>query len=96
MEDKSKLGKDYAEFIQKNPEMKFVLYIRSHPQDMNEKLFIKKLEGLYGKYKELPDERLVIFIVFGNKVGEFIETLNDLNTSMYLSFIQSEDELLQS
>lgn len=96
MKDINSLDPQYLKFIEENPEKKFVLYVRFHPDDKNEEELIQELTNVYGKYKKLMVERLVIFITSGNDVTGFVEKLNSSGTSMYLSFIQSEDELLQS
>lgn len=96
MEDINSLDPQYLKIIEENPEKKFVLYIRFHPDDHNEEEFIQELTNIYGKCRKMMEERLVIFITSGNNVKGFVEKLNSSGTSMYLSFIQSEDELLQS
>jgi hypothetical protein len=93
MENKSKLDPEYSKIISNNPDKKFVLYLRTHPGNSDEDKLKSELVNSYGEYKELPDQRLVIYIVKGNNVQEFIDRLNTYGTGMYLSFIQLEDEL---
>lgn len=93
MDNKNTIDPEYQELINSNPEMKFVLYIRIHPHDEMEKIALRKLRKIYGDYKELNEERLAIFIVKGNKVLDFISNLESFNTQIYVSFIQSEEEL---
>lgn len=95
MKNKSELDEEYSEFVKNNPEKRFILYLRSHPSDERETLLKCELESIYGKCKVLKEERLTIFILTGNRVFEFIDKLNNSNTEIYLSFIQSEDDLKQ-
>lgn len=95
MENQSTLDNEYSELVENNPFMKFILYIRWHPSDNAESTCISELEKIFGECKKLPDKRLLIFIVSGNKVTEFIGILNSTKTRMYLSFIQTEEELLK-
>lgn len=94
MENNSILDSEYKKVIEENPTKKFVLYLRTHTDDEKENELKIKLVRLFGECKELPGERLVIFIVNGDKVKEFIDILNSQNTQMHLSFIQKEDELI--
>lgn len=93
MENKNLLEFDYKQFVSKNLNLKFILYLRTHPEEPNEDAIIDNLVKKYGECKELSEERLTIFIVQGNKVIEFIDDLNSEDTSLYLSFIQSEKEM---
>lgn len=96
MENKNIINSDFMKIIESNPKKKFILYLRTHPDDENEQNVNAELVSLFGKCKELPEEKLVIFIVIGDKVKEFINKLNSYKTQMYISFIQSEDELKNS
>lgn len=89
----SKLDKDYKNKINANPNKKFILYVRYHPDRLEEIDFIVELEKVFGQYKELKAEKLLIFIVLGKNVNDFIEKLNLSNTQMYLAFIQDEEEI---
>lgn len=93
MNDNSALDLEYSKIVTDNPNKKFILYLRSHPEDEMEKSLLRKLVASYGQCKELTEERLAIFIVKGNEVQDFIQKLNSSKTSLYLSYIQSEDEL---
>ena len=93
MNNKSKLDPEYEKIVKDNPDKKFILYLRRHPQDEMETLLLNNLRLTYGEYKSVPEDRLVIFIVKGIQVQEFIDKLNNSDTEMYLSFIQDEDEL---
>lgn len=93
MENINILEPEYSKYIESNPEKKFFLYLRTHPNDKEENVLKEKLIDIYGQCKELPKERLIIFLIDGDKVKEFVERLNILNSRMYLSFIQSEDEI---
>lgn len=94
MDNKNTIDEEYQKLIKSNPEMKYILYLRIHPHDEIEKDALRKLSKIYGDFKELNEERVAIFIVQGKSVNEFISELGSLNTQMYLSFIQREDELL--
>lgn len=93
MEDKSKLDEEYSKVVNNNPDKRFVLYLRTHPEDEREKIFMNELSKKYGEYKELERERTAIFIAEGKRVNEFIDNLNSSGTELYLSYIQSEDEI---
>jgi hypothetical protein len=93
MENKSSLDTEYSKIVADNPDKKFILYLRRHPGNEKEEKLKADLVTLYGECKDVPDERLTIFIVSGNKVREFIDILNNTESSMYLSFIQCDDEL---
>ena len=71
------------------------MYLRIHPFNSAEKEFLQRLQEIFGNYKELPNERLILFILNGNKVEEFIDVLNSFDSQIYLSFIQSEEELIE-
>ena len=96
MKNKNNLDIEYSKVIKDNPDKKFVMYLRNHANDIAEENFKNILSSTYGEFKELSEQRLTIFVVLGNKVQEFIDDLNTSGTNMYLSFIQSEDELLNS
>lgn len=96
MTKKSKLDGEYSKIIIGNPNKKFVLYLRYHLGNKREDTLKNDLIKIYGACKELRDQRLIIFIVKGDKVNGFINMLNCSETDMYLSFIQSEDELIKS
>lgn len=96
MKNKSALDPEYDEFVKNNPNKKFILYLRRHPLDEREKILLTELEKVYGEYKEVPKDRLAIFIVVGCRVQGFINKLNAADADIYLSFIQSEDELNDS
>lgn len=72
-----------------------ILYLCRHPLDEKETILLIELGKDYGEYKEIPEERLAIFIVKEIKVNEFIDTLNSFNTEMHLSYIHSEDEIVK-
>lgn len=93
MENRSKLDAEYSKVISNYPDKKFVLYIRTHPEDEKEKIFMNELSKEYGEYKELERERTAIFITEGKRVNEFIKKLNSSGAELYLSYIQSEDEI---
>ena len=93
MESKSKLDSEYSKIINDNPDKKFILYLRIHPEDEKEKIIMIEISETYGEYKILQKERLAMFIVNGKKVNDFIDKLNSFDTQMYLSFIQCEDEI---
>jgi hypothetical protein len=84
---------EYKIIIDSNPDKKFIMYLRAHTAEPKEQILLKELVSIFGECKELPKERLIIFIVQGKMVQEFINRLNNSNTSLYLSFVQSEDEL---
>jgi len=96
MNNKSALDPEYEKIVKDNPGKKFVLYLRRHFLDEREKILLNELAIIYGEYKEIPKERLAIFIVLGSKVREFIEKLSASDTDLYLSFIQSTDELTKN
>lgn len=93
---RSIIEQEYYEFIKKNPEKKFVLYLRIHPENELEKDFVIGLENDFGKCSYLIDKRLAIFIVYGKDIPGFLDILNHSKFSLYISFVQSEDELLTS
>ena len=93
MDSKNAIDPEYQGLIKSNPKMKFVLYLRIHPHDEMEKIAIRKLSKIYGDYKELNNERVAIFIIQGIKVNEFISNMESYKTKMYLSFIQSEEDI---
>ena len=93
MENKSKLDPEYSDVVRNNPNKKFILYLRIHPGNANEDNLKAELVKEYGECKELTEQRLVIFIVVGKRVQGFIDKLNASGTEMYLSFIQSKDEI---
>ena len=93
---KSILDQQYYKIIKENPDKKFILYLRTHPNDNSEAEYLSELEGIYGKCSYLPEKRLTIFIITGKKVPDFLDKLNSSNTKLHLSFIQSEDELFES
>ncbi|HRK00829.1 MAG TPA: hypothetical protein PL089_14560 [Ignavibacteria bacterium] len=92
----SVLDQEYYEFVKKNPDKKFVIYLRIHPEDNLEKNFVFELENDFGKCSYLTEKRLAIFIVFGKDIPGFLDVLNHSNFSLYISFVQSEEELFQS
>ncbi|HEY5123865.1 MAG TPA: hypothetical protein VIK14_09040 [Ignavibacteria bacterium] len=96
MENRNVIDFEFKKIIEKNPDKKFILYLRTHPNDEKEQKLKSELVGIFGECKELPDEKLVIFIIRGIKVNEFIDKLNSFDTRMYLSFIQSDDEINKS
>lgn len=89
----NRIEPEYYTFIEENPNKDFVLYLRNHPGREDEVIVKEELIRAFGVCKEVPKERLIIFITKGNKVVEFINRLNDFNSTMYISFIQSKDEL---
>lgn len=93
MDNRSRLDAEYSKFVSSNPDKKFILYLRTHPEDEKEKIFMNELSKKYGEYKELERERTAIFITEGKRVNEFIDKLNSSETGIYLSYIQSEEEL---
>lgn len=93
MNNNSALDPEYLKFVKNNPDKKFILYLRIHRLDEKEKILLNELSKTYGKYKEVPEDRLAIFVVLGIKVKEFINKLNSSATDLYLTFIQDEDEL---
>lgn len=93
MGNKSTISSEYRKIIDENPDKKFALYLRSHPEDEEELIHLNDLSKTYGEYRELQRERIAIFILNGKKINEFISKLNSFDTQMYLSFIQSEDEI---
>lgn len=95
MENKNIIDLDYKKTIDENLHKKFVLYLRTHPSDPKELELMNDLAIKYGEYKELHEERLAIFILYGNMIDEFVDKLNSFQTQMYLSYIQSEDELIK-
>jgi len=95
MQNRSKLDDEFTKVVSDNPDRKFILYLRTHPEDEKEKIFMNELSKEYGKYKELERERTAIFITEGKKVNEFIDKLNSSETELYLSYIQSEDEIIK-
>ena len=83
-ENRSHIDSDYLIYVKTKPYGKFILYLRIHPFNSAEKEFLQRLQEIFGNYKELP-----------NEVEEFIDVLNSFDSQIYLSFIQSEEELIE-
>lgn len=61
MGNKSTINSEYRKIIDENPDKKFVLYLRSHPEDEKEIILLNDLSKTYGEYRELQKERIAKF-----------------------------------